>query len=284
MLKGMLLLALLIWAISYSAEAYPVPPGGVPPDYKLSRIAPPELYQACLRLEQGDMREARRAFEESLQKDSRNYVAVYGWLQTITPEERKRLFNSFEEVLQRSPSAVNYFKAAILYWYRAYDTSDLTERGTLFLKCGEYARRAYELDPNPYTVILLSNCPVKEILTMLEKQMAAILGEKSMRVYLQAKQHRWQFNDFPPVGHLDLHSLQLLRAIIVLAYPKVLAEEGGWIVENKPDPKDPRRIQVLGRYTSHGTRIREYFRKWLNVIDQYRTSKIDQGTGRAQKR
>jgi len=48
-------------------------------------------------------------------------------------------------------------------------------------------------------VILFDNCPVPGLPKMLEEQMGSILGEESMRVYLQAKQRRWQFDKLPPV-------------------------------------------------------------------------------------
>jgi tetratricopeptide (TPR) repeat protein len=267
MRKKMLLLLVLTWHVSYSVEAQPAP-GWAAPKLKLSQIAPAELQQACLWLEQRKMNEARSAFEELLKKDNRSYVAAYGWLQTTTAEERKRLSRSYEKVLKQSPTAMNYFKASILYLYLAYDTDDIAKRGPLFLRCSEYASKAYQLDPNPYMVILFDNCPVPGLPKMFEEQMGSILGEESMRVYLQAKQRRWQFDKLPPVKHLDLHRLQLLRAIVRLAYPYVLEAEGGWICENKPDPVDPQRIHVLGRYTPLGTRIRAYFRKWLTAIDQ----------------
>ncbi|GIV15183.1 MAG: hypothetical protein KatS3mg022_0618 [Armatimonadota bacterium] len=268
MRKKMLLLLVLTWRISYSVEAQPAPGWVVPHHLKLSQIAPAELQQACLWLEQRKMKEARSAFEELLKEDNRGYVAAYGWLQTTTAEERKSLSRSYEEVLKQSPTAMDYFKASILYLYLAYDTNDFTKRDALFRRCGEYARKAYQLDPNPYMVILLDDCPIQGISKMFEEQMGSILGKEPMRFYLQAKQRRWQFDKLPPVKHLDLHRLQLLRAIVGLAYPKVLTAEGGWIVENKPDSTDPQRIQVLGHYTPHGTRIREYFRKWLTAIDQ----------------
>ncbi|MDW8290491.1 MAG: hypothetical protein RMM06_07180 [Armatimonadota bacterium] len=269
MVKKILLSSLLLIAVSCGVEADPPPPGWASaPNFKLSRIAPPELQQPCLWLEQGRLQEARRAFEAAMHQNSRNYLAAFGWIQTTTPGERNSLARSYEQALQQSPIAMDYFKAAILYLYLAYDANDLLERDARFRRCGEYARRAYELDPNPYTVILVYDCPIPTILKMLEEQMGSLLGKESMRFYLEAKQKSWRFAVLPPIEHLSLQNLRLLRVIVGMTLPEVLKVERGLIVENKPDPKNPKHIQVETRYTAYGIRAEEYFRKWKEALDQ----------------
>lgn len=268
MKSRILLLTLLLLVIACGVEAQPYPPGYLSPNFTLSRIAPSELQQACQWLEQGKLQEARRALEAALHRDPRLYVAAFGWLQTTTPQERQSLARTVEKALQHSPSAMNYFKAAVLYYYMAYDTEDLVERGTRFQRSGEYARKAYQLAPDPYLVVLIHDYPVPDILKMLEEQMGALLGKQAMRVYQQAKHNRWQTDALPPSGHLSQQQLRLLRAIVGLTYPKVLVAESGWISEYRLDPKNPRRVEVGGRFTPHGVRLRDYFRRWVTAIEQ----------------
>lgn len=229
----------------------------------LRDVAPEHLKPACIALERSDPKTARQIFEQEMSKNPNNYLAIFAFLQTTTPAERRSLLAQYEARLTKNSTPGMCFAVALLYAYVAQDDVERTKTlsnktSEYYKKCHAYLQEAYTQARDPLIAVMIGFLDAPNQSAVVEEQIGRLAGEDVLQAYLAAKRKRWASVAPPKVPrHMNLEQLHYLRTLV----------NGRWADYTAQRVVNPRTGEVEP-LTPEQKRADAYFAEWVKAIDE----------------